>query len=243
MEDYIILFTTIFIGSFVHCLIGFGDALLIVPFLLMFYDLLTTNSITNNYALIIGLILTKYNFLMLKKHFLEVSLLFIGYTAMSVVGAITLEIINPKFLIIILTYILLSYPVLIIVLNKLYNFKLNKFFAILFGSISGFLGITTTINGPPLVLYSQLRKFDKNTFVGIVQPIFLWGAILNSYSYYKIGLYNFRLTIIAFSTIPIIIMNYYIAKYIRSRINEVLFKKIITSTIFISGVMLLISII
>ena len=83
MEDYIILFTAIFIGSFVHCLIGFGDALLIVPFLLMFYDLLTTNSITNNYALIIGLILTKYNFLMLKKHFFEVSLLFIGYTVIQ----------------------------------------------------------------------------------------------------------------------------------------------------------------
>lgn len=235
MENIIIIVVATFIGSFVHCLLGFGDALLVMPFLLIFYNLTAADCIANNYAIIIGLILTKYNFHSVSGHFFELFLLIVSYTIMSVVGALVLESINAKFLVIMLGIVLSCYQLLIFLFNKLYKVKVNKFSAVIFGAIAGFFGVTTTINGPPLVLYGQLRRFDKDTFIAILQPVFLWGAILNFYYYYRLGLFNMEFTMIGLATTPLIMLNYYITKWIRNKISEYVFKRIIICVVSISG--------
>jgi uncharacterized membrane protein YfcA len=238
MTDYVIIFIATFIGSFVHCLIGFADALLIMPFLLIFYDLPTADVITNNYAIIIGVLLTKYSLSTLKGYYLELCLLSISYTMMTLVGAFMLHNLDIKLLMILLSTVLLLYPLIIKLSSKLYGFRINKWFSILFGGISGFLGVTTTVNGPPLVLYGQLRKYDVNTFVAILQPVFLLGAIINCYHYYYMGILSMKLSLITLSTIPIVIFNYYIAKRLRDKFDELFFRNIIIAVIFTSGVIM-----
>ena len=239
MEDYIIITVISTFASMIHCLLGFGDALLAMPFLLMFYSLETANTIANNYAFIIGVVLTGYNFRSLKSHKLESIILFFLYTIFTVIGMLFLASVNPNLILIMLSIILILYPGLIYWLQKNNTRPVGKYTSILFGAISGFLGATTTVNGPPLVIYGQLRKFRKDIFVAIIQPVFLWGSIINFYGYYKLGLFNLRLTLIMFASTPIILINAYFCKKIRNKMNQNIFTYFVTGMIFISGVIML----
>lgn len=240
MNDWIVLWSVSIGASFVHCLLGFGDALLTMPFLLMFYSLEVADTIANNYAFIIGVVLTGYSFKHLKNYKWESISLFIGYTIFTIVGLAILEHIDPNAIIVVLACLLIFYPLMIFFIQKKQSFALSGKFAFFFGAISGMLGATTTINGPALVMYGQLRKYRKETFIAVLQPIFLWGSILNFYGYYKIGLFNPRLTLIMLASTPFILVNAYICKKIRNKINQKVFTILVATMIFIAGVMMLV---
>lgn len=240
MYDYIVIPIVAFFASFVHCLLGFGDALLAMPFLLIFYDLRVADTIANNYAFLIGIILTGYSFKFLSAYKLETSMLFSMYTLLSGVGMIILKIINQNAIILLLSITLIFYPFLILWLNKKSSFKLNGYASLIFGGLAGFLGATTSINGPALVGYAQLRKFNKDVFIAILQPLFLWGSVINFYGYYKIGLFNWHLTLIMGASTPLILLNAYLCKKIRDKVNQQLFGHLVSLMIFASGIMLFI---
>lgn len=238
MKDYIVITTISVLASFVHCILGFGDAMLAMPFLLMFYKLQVADTIANNYAFIIGIVLTGYSFKHLKEYKWESALLFIAYTLLTIIGMLVLKTINENALVAMLSIVLIFYPLIIFLANRRHSFVLNRYFSIIFGAISGFLGATTTINGPPLVIYGQLRKFNKDVFVAMLQPVFLWGSIINFYGYYQLGLFNLRLTAIMFASTPLVILNAYFCRKIRNKINHKVFAYLVVAMIFASGVMM-----
>lgn len=240
MNDWIVLWSVSIGASFVHCLLGFGDALLTMPFLLMFYSLKVADTIANNYAFIIGVVLTGYSFKHLKGHKLENICLFAGYTIFTIIGLVILERVNPNAIIVVLSCLLIIYPLVIFSIHKMHSFTLSSKFAFFFGAASGMLGATTTINGPALVMYGQFRKYRKEVFIAVLQPVFLWGSILNFYGYYKMGLFNIRLTLIMLASTPFILINAYICKKLRNKINQKVFTTLVATMIFIAGVMMLV---
>lgn len=235
---YFVVPVIIFFASFVHCIVGFGDALLLMPFLLMFFTQGGANTVASTYSILISGFLIFYQLHYIKRYGYEIVFLFIGYVALAIVGYMVLRIVNPNYLVIMLSCILIIYPVLYLV-GSANARKIPRWCAFIFGGVTGFLGSTIAINGPPVILYCQLRKIGKEGLITIAQPIFVLGSLVNLFGYFKIGILDIKLMLIAVASFPIIIINAFIGRWIRSKIAVKQFHWVVVGLIFISGCLLL----
>lgn len=195
----------VIIGAILQGSIGFGLGPFAVPLLLLINPIFIPGPV-----LLIALALT---ILMYKreKHAVNVSEIkwaVIGRLLGTIVGAIVLTIIPKDSLSLLFAFVILLSLIMFISGIKLNLTYLNL---IIVGTMSGFMGTTASIGGPPMGLLYQNEKGPR--IRGTLSGIFMIGTILSLVSLLMINrLWITELTI-ALILLPGIFIGYYFSKY------------------------------
>ena len=193
------------IGSILQGSIGFGLGPFCVPLLLLINPMFIPGPL-----LLAALVLT---ILMFKRekhavHINEIKWAVIGRIIGTIIGATLLTIISNNHLSLLFASVIL-FSLLISVSGV--RLKLSNLNLISVGIISGFMGTTTSIGGPPMGLLYQDKSGPR--IRGTLSGIFMIGTIIALLSLIIIGKFHFNELFVSFALIPGIIIGYYFSRF------------------------------
>ncbi|MFC2130186.1 sulfite exporter TauE/SafE family protein [Bacteroidota bacterium] len=160
----------IFIAALSRSTFGFGDALIAMPLLAMFFSIKTATPIVAFTGFFISLIILARNWKILKFKMIWQLILFsiIGIP----LGVLFLKDAHEDLVKTVLAVMLVLFSTYQLFKPKLIQMK-NDRFAFFFGLISGALGGAYNTNGPPIIIFGTLRAWSPKEFRVILQGIFL----------------------------------------------------------------------
>lgn len=170
MSEIIVAFLFIFVAALVQGSLGFGFALIAVPFL----SLLLSAYSTVFLVLLLGSLVNIVHIYKHRKSLVirRLSLLCIFLIIGALLPLIFLSGLNESYLKIFVNIMVVIFSLLIFFNMQLppYNLKSAQ---IIFGMGAGLVNTLTAINGPLLALFMQNLKLNKSEFLGTVSFLFL----------------------------------------------------------------------
>ena len=190
MMNQFIIGLIFFFTSLVYSTFGFGYAMISIPLLSLVLALKTAIPL----SLLMGLGISCYLVISSYKDIKPKQILYllIG-SAMGVpFGVFTLKNTSPEILEIAINAVIITSAIILFLKQGKNIISVNtKPITILVGFLSGFLGGSTGISGPPVILYGLNQKWEKKAFRGNLLTYFaIWGIYTNI-GYFLIGLVNF----------------------------------------------------
>lgn len=119
--------------------------------------------------------------------------------------------------------------------------KDNKSILFICGFLSGVFGGAYGVNGPPLVVYGNLRKWDAQHFRATLQAYFLPAGIISLIGYILKGLINPLVLKYFLISLPAIIPAIFIGRYLNRRIKGNSFYQYVYYGLIFIGLILIIN--
>lgn len=236
LDQWIFILLIIFISGLVKGTTGFGFALFALPLLVHFIPvknlvpLLTLFNMTSSIQIVI-----QTRQLKLTKRIIFLSLAGISGIIM---GSLVLKFISELWLEFLCATMLITVSILFLTGYR-FNIKKVKRGSLIAGSISGLLGGSTSISGPPLALFLTSLKMDTLHF----RFTFAWFSIITSVvamlDYLKIGIVHIEVIKIYAISIPILLISIAVGKWISGKVSQQMFYKVTLILTLMAGIFLL----
>lgn len=235
LTHWIIILSIVFVSGIVKGTTGFGFALFSIPLLVHFIPIKSLVPIVTLFNLFSSIqIIVQSKRLRLNRSIVLLSVTgILGVT----IGSLVLKFLPDKWL-------KLMTAAMLIVLSFMflagYRFRIHKFRRgnALAGLISGFLGGSTSVSGPPLALFLTSLKLDTARF----RFTFAWFSIITAtvalFDYIKIGVVHESTFRIFFLSLPVVIVSIELGKYISRKISQQLFYKASIIVTLLAGLLL-----
>ena len=186
MMDQFIIGLIFFFTSLVYSTFGFGYAMISIPLLSLVLAPKTAVPLSLFMGLGIScyLVISSYKDIKIK----QILYLLIGSAIGVPFGVFILKNISPEILKIAINLIIIASAIILFFKKGKNILSVNtKLITILVGFLSGLLGGSTGISGPPVILYGLNQKWDKNAFRANLLTYFaIWGIYTNI-CYFLIG--------------------------------------------------------
>src|SRR6185437_3681030 len=241
MSCIIILILIIsFIASLVRSTLGFGESLVAVPLFLLFLPVEVAVPLSVMLSIVIALIVVIQDHKEI--HFNSAKWL-IFYAILGIPIGIIILIYGSEF------FIKIGLGTLII-LYALYTLfaKNNKqlkrdsmLWLCVCGFLSGVLGGAYGLNGPPLVVYGNVRRWSPKRFRATLQAYFLPASLIAVIGYYAKGLITIQVHEYFLTSLITAIPAIFLGRYLNHRLKDGSFFKYVYGGLVIIGVMLIIS--
>lgn len=117
--------------------------------------------------------------------------------------------------------LLIAYGIYSIVSER--TFKLesdNKVWLFICGFLSGVFGGAYGVNGPPLVVYGNMRNWTARHFRATLQAYFLQAGIMGMCGYWYKGLRSPTVTHYFFISLPMVIPAVFMGRYLNNQLNR-----------------------
>jgi uncharacterized membrane protein YfcA len=111
----------------------------------------------------------------------------------------------------------------------------EKLAGAMIGAVSGLLAGTTTIFGPPMIMYMTALRLDRATYVATIGT--LW-SITNVFMLIAFGgtaLLTLPLALASLAVAPVLLAGYPVGKTLRQRPDEQMFRRLIMVGLLVSG--------
>lgn len=220
LDTWIIILSIIFLSGIVKGTTGFGFALFSLPLLVHFIPIKTLVPIITLFNLFSSvLIVLQTRHVKINRRIILLSLS--GIVGI-ILGSLILKFLPEKWLKLFAAIILIILSVMFL---TGYRFKIRRIKRgnIIAGFISGFLGGSTSVSGPPLALFLTSLKLSTVHF----RLTFAWystiTALVAMFDYVKIGVvypYTFKIFIIS---LPVLILSIQLGKLISQKISQHIF--------------------
>lgn len=228
----------IFVATLVRSTFGFGESLIAVPLLLFFIPIEVTVPLSVLISIIVAAVVVVQD----KKevHFYSAKWLII-YAVLGIpIGLFLLIHGNENLIKSILGVIIILYSSYSLFSKR--NFKLqgdNKVWLFVCGFFSGVLGGAYGINGPPLIIYGNLRNWTARHFRATLQAYFLPASIIGMVGYWYKGLWTSTVTYYFLISLPVILPTIFLGRYLNHQLKDKSFIKYIYVGLICIGVVLL----
>jgi uncharacterized membrane protein YfcA len=227
------IFAVVLAAGVLQTITGFGFALVAAP--LLTFVLSPKEAVIA--VLFIGLLMKA---LMVYKtwhegEFSRILLIFAASIVGALPGAYVLSVVSDSALkaFIGLTLVLVT---LAMAADRTVAIRRHRLAQTVVGLLSGFLGATTSLNGPPIVLYLMNEGHDKTTMrANLVRYFFLGNAATLAISYLMGTVAAGRLAVTAAAALPAIVLGWWLGDKIFARCDAALFRRISLAVISISG--------
>ncbi|MBA7579523.1 hypothetical protein ES708_21394 [subsurface metagenome] len=193
MTSQFIIALIFFFTSLVYSTFGFGFAMISIPLLSLVLSPKTAIPLSLLMGLGIGfyLIITSCRDIKPK----QILYLLIGSAIGVPFGVFILKNISSEILEIAINAVIITSAIILFLEQSKNIISVNtvntKLITILIGFLSGFLGASTGICGPPVILYGLNQKWEKKIFrSNLLTYFFIW-RIYTNINYFFIGLVNF----------------------------------------------------
>ena len=227
----------LFLSTFIRSALGFGDALIAMPLLAIVVGLQVATPLTAMGATTIAIIILIKAW---KKVDMKAAWRLVITTWIGIPIGIFFLKAAPELLVKSLLGLIITgfglYNLIVPNLPRL----LNENWAYLTGLIAGILGGAYNTNGPPVVIYGMLRRWDSEKFRATLQGYFLptGAAILISHGI--AGMWTPEVVHLYLYSIPVIIGAVLIGGKVNQLIPQGKFDKIIYGFLVVIGILLII---
>ncbi len=236
--ELIFILCILFISTLTRSTFGFGDALIAMPLLALIVDIKIATPLVALIAFFIAISILIKN--LNKVEFKSAWRLILSSLVGIPIGLWYLDDINENTIKLILGILILFFALYNILKPKLHQLKGEKY-SWLFGFIAGILGGAYNTNGPPIVIYSSLKKWNPQNFRATLQGYFFTTGILVIAGHGIAGNYTSEVLSYFAYSIPIVLVAVFIGAKINKRITIERFHKYIYMILLVLGTILIIN--
>ncbi len=228
---------TLFLSTFIRSALGFGDALVAMPILAIIIGVQAATPLTAMGAttIAITILIKAWKKVDIKAAWRLVITTWIGIPLGIYFLKAAPELVVKSLLGITITGFGL-YNLFVANLPHL----LNENWAYLTGIIAGILGGAYNTNGPPVVIYGMLRRWDPEKFRATLQGYFLPTGLAILISHGLAGMWTKQVIQLYLYSIPVIIAAVLIGGKVNQLIPQGKFDKIIYGFLVVVGILLIV---
>ncbi|MFB9055845.1 sulfite exporter TauE/SafE family protein [Mariniflexile ostreae] len=232
------ILSVIFTATLVRSTFGFGESLIAVPLLLFVIPVETAVPLSVLISVFIAAIVVAQDRKQI--HFESAKWLILFGILGIPLGLVLLFYGNETLIKIGLAFLIILYASYSLFSKKVLKLeKDHKIWLFVCGFLSGILGGAYGLNGPPLVVYGNLRHWTAKRFRATLQAYFLPASIVAMCGYAYKGLWNTTVTYYFFISIPVIIPAIFLGRYLNHQLKEGHFLKYIYMGLICVGILLL----
>ncbi len=234
----IIILFIIFVSTLTRSIFGFGDALIAMPLLALFIDIKITTPLIALIAffIAISILIRNWKNVEYKSAWRLIVASLIGIP----IGLWYLKDINESFIKLFLGFIVMLFAVYSLIKPKMGKLK-NENYSWFFGFIAGILGGAYNTNGPPIVIYSSLKKWNPQNFRATLQGYFFITGILLIVSHGIAGNFTKEVLTYFIYCLPVVLFAVIIGARINKKIPIERFHKYIYIILIILGFILIVN--
>ncbi len=228
----------ILLAGFIHSTTGFGFALVATPLLLF---VLEPKSVV-----IIVILLAGINSLILLfhyRHYVDIKrvlFLCIGSALGIPLGVYLLSSLNPSTIRLVIAILVIPFSISVL-LGYSYRFKGNTIGCTVAGFIGGTLQASTSISGPPVVLFLLGQDMSKERFIGTLSAYFFFVNIVTVCTFSFMGMITADILEKVGILLPVLGLGFYIGTKALYKISTGFFKKIAMSVVFVSALVIILT--
>lgn len=227
----IILFSTILRATF-----GFGDALIAMPLLTLVVGVKTASPLSAFISLIAALWI-----ILQERRSVEITGLkrIIISTIIGIpIGLTFLKSANESLVKSILAFTLIAFSLFSLFNSQLFKLQTDRY-SFIFGLFSGILGGAYNSNGPPIIIYGTLRRWEPERFRILLQSIFLPTNLFIIIGHGIAGLWTHEVGILLLLSLPVAIPGIYFGNILNKQIPQERFVKLIYILLLLIGLVLI----
>ena len=223
MQIYILVCLIVFFAGFTQGLSGFGSILLSLPLLALFLEIKAVIPLVALFGLSITIVL-----LVQLWHHLDwkkILPLFLGALPGIPVGVFFLKKLDKEPIQWFLGIVLVSYSLYSLFIGSPKK-GIKQAWVYLFGFFSGCLGGALSAAGPPVIVYTSLQPWSKDTIKATLQGFFLVSGIVVVFSHAMSGVTTAAVLRLFLTSLPLLVAGTYAGSRFYGRINEHDYKRI-----------------
>lgn len=227
----------VFFATFIRSALGFGEALISVPLLVMRIPLETAAPL----AVLVSITIAA---LIVVQDWRKVHARSAGWLLLSTLFGIPLGLMllmNPhqKAVKLILALVILFFAIYSLALAGAAHLKNDsKPWLLTCGFVAGILGGAYGMNGPPLAIYGTMRRWSPQHFRATLQGYFLPASILGMMGYLWKGLWNHQLAYFYLLTLPVTIPAIWLGRIANHRLPLESFRTFVYVGLVVIGLVL-----
>jgi uncharacterized protein len=225
----------LFLATFIRSALGFGEALIAVPLLALTLPVQVAAPLAVLVSITVALVVViqdRRNVHVRSAGWLVLSTLFgipLGLMLLKTVPESVVKSTLGVFIIAFALYSLAGRK------PELHNDRL----APLFGFLAGILGGAYGMNGPPLVVYGVLRRWQPTQFRATLQGYFLIASIVGMAGYAVTGLWTRTVSSYFVLSLPLALIAIFLGRAVHRRLNSARFLVVVNMGQALIGVLLL----
>lgn len=237
MKDIAILLIS-FIATLVRSTFGFGESLIAVPLFAIFIPLNVAVPLSVLMSVLVAL------FVVIQDHedihFSSAKWLIL-YAFIGVpLGLIMLKYGDEHYAKIVLGLVIIGYSVYALTAKNALHLKQdNRFWLFICGFLSGILGGAYGLNGPPLVLYGNMRRWSAKHFRATLQAYFLPVSLIGITGYVIQGLLGWTVIRDFLICLPAAIPAIFLGRFLNGRLRDNAFFKYVYIGLGVIGTLLI----
>lgn len=234
----IFILPVIFIATLIRSTFGFGESLIAVPLLILFIPIEIAVPLSVLLSITIAAFIVAQDRRQI--HFRSAKWLVIFAIPGISLGVFILIYGNEHFIKSALGLIIIFYSVYSLIGKRKISLKKdNLFWLFICGFFSGVFGGAYGLNGPPLVIYGNMRGWTSSYFRATLQAYFLPASMIGMIGYWWQELWINTVTHYFFISLPVVIPAIYLGRYLNRQIKNGTFFNYIYGGLIIIGVILI----
>lgn len=237
MSLYLFLFLIFLAAGFTQGVTGFGFGLLAIPLLSLFIDIKTGVPLCS----LLGILITAFLSLRLRKHIdrRKILPLLIGCIPGVAAGTLVLKK-APTGMLSVLMGVMLTGYVLYRLTGRQEPRSINEKWAYVAGFFTGAISSAFSAGGPPTIIYTTLRGWDKDEIKATLSGFFLTGGIMVITAHALTGLTTGRVLHYFLLSAPVVLGGVYIGSQLYDRIDTTAYLKLLHYLLLAMGVLMII---
>lgn len=235
-SKYIVVLVIILFSTILRSTFGFGDALIAMPLLTLVIGVKTAAPLSAFISLIAACCIVLQN----RRSFQITGLkrIIISTIIGIPIGLTFLKGANESLVKSILALTLITISLFNLFIPQFFKLKTDKS-SFIFGLVSGILGGAYNSNGPPIIIYGILRRWEPERFRTLLQGIFLPTNLFIIIGHGIAGLWTQKVGVLLLLSLPVAIPSIYVGNKLSTRLPQSRFVKLIYILLLIIGVVLL----
>jgi len=227
---------TSFIATVARSTFGFGESLIAVPLFALVAPLEIAVPLSVLMSLLVAVIVVVQDH---KAIHIRSARSLILYALLGIpIGLLVLKYGNEYWGKIGLGSIIIAYSLYTLVAgNALHLKEDNHFWLFICGFLSGVLGGAYGLNGPPLVLYGNMRRWSAQHFRATLQAYFLPASFIGIIGYLIQGLFSWMLIKYFLLCLPAIFPAIFLGRYFNRRLKGPFFRYVYWGLVFIGSLL------
>ncbi|WP_343702536.1 sulfite exporter TauE/SafE family protein [Chitinophaga sp.] len=229
-----------FVATLVRSTFGFGESLVAVPLFIFFIPVEQAVPLSVLISIIVALVVVVQDHKEI--HFNSAKWLIIFAILGIPIGVLLLVYGNEQLIKTGLGLLIIGYSLYALYgKNSLFLQKDNMFWLFTCGFLSGVLGGAFGINGPPLVVYGNMRKWSATHFRATLQAYFLPASFIGVLGYALKGLVTVEVMKLFLISLPAVIPAIFLGRYLNRRLKNGHFFKYVYFGLILIGLFLVLN--
>lgn len=207
-----------FIATIVRSTFGFGESLVAVPMLVLVVPLGVAVPLSVLISLLVAMIVVAQDHKVV--HIASAKWLILYALPGIPIGLLILRYGNDYWMKIGLGLLIIGYSIYTMTAKNTLHLKHdNRFWLFICGFLSGIFGGAYGLNGPPLVIYANMRKWTAQHFRATLQAYFLPASFIGIIGYIVQGLIRWVVIEYFLFCLPAIIPAIFLGRYFNKKLN------------------------